>query len=179
MLGRGRRVSSITLVDPLVMTYAEKTRGCTYRDHRLAGWPVQLIPQPGEQVLPRLGGHSADTMLLISTLQSAADVPALLQATFNVLRPGGWLVFADRVFDVRWDAYRKDSSTPFWDVGHPCAIKQTVLDHFLSFFDEMHTRRFTKDAAPGKPQLPPHQQDEQLYFIGRKRPVPASVHIGA
>ena len=83
---------------------------------------------------------------------------------FNALRPGGWLVFADRVFDARWDAYRKGGE-PFWDVGHPCTIKQTVLDHFLSFFEEVHMRRFTKDT----PRTAQGLQDEQIYFIGRKR----------
>ena len=102
--------------------------------------------------------------------QSVRDVPVALQAASNALRPGGWLVFADRVFDARWDAYRAagEGARPFWDVGHPCAVKQTVLDHFLAGFEEVHLRRYTKEAPAGRPQPPPAERDEQLYFIGRK-----------
>ena len=103
---------------------------------------------------------------MVSVLQSVRDVPAMLQAAYNALRPGGWLVFADRVFDARWDAYRA-GAPPFWDVGHPCAVKQLLLDHFLSGFDEVYSRRWTQERPHGSQvlgQLP----DEQMYFIGRK-----------
>ena len=51
------------------------------------------------------------------------DVPRAMQAAYNALRPGGLLVFAERAFDERWEAYRRsggESSRVFWDVGHPC-----------------------------------------------------------
>ena len=57
---------------------------------------------------------------------------AALQAAYNALRPGGWLVFADRVFDERWTAHAKGGAAPFWDVGHPCSPKAYLIDHFLA-----------------------------------------------
>ena len=144
----------------------------------------------------------ADTLIMISMLQSVRDVPAVLQAAYNAIKPGGILVFSDRgararvlprgrgcaaltravrrwscaVFDARWDAYRAsgDDAKPFWDVGHPCSIKQTVLDHFLSAFEEIYATRYVKeDARRGKKgrrrvRVSSAQRDEQLYFIGRK-----------
>ena len=172
-----------------------------------------------------VGGASAgaDTLVMISVLQSVRDVPRTLQAAYNAIRPGGWLVFSDRgprpsatraphslsraspshltraprlppplplphspslcawcvysapVFDARWDAYRAggERATPFWDVGHPCAIKQTVIDHFLSAFEEVHASRFVKDEGgasrrKGARMRAAAVRDEQLYFIGRK-----------
>ena len=143
---------------------------------------------------------------MISILQSVNDVTKVLQAAYNTLRPGGILIFADRVFDSRWDGYRAQQAEhatvhaphplpprpcerssltvrvlsavacmqPFWDVGHPCAVKQVVIDHFLSAFEEVHSTSYTKEmgAGGGKGKRervqPPSQRDEQIYFIGRK-----------
>ena len=62
-----------------------------------------------------------------------------------------------------------------------CAVKQTVVDHFLSGFEEIYLRRYTKGGREGATvrakaatsdrvarNLPPSSRDEQLYFIGRK-----------
>jgi len=157
---------SITLVDPLAALYLERTKGCTYKDHRLLDRPVRVLSQPAEALT---FAHVADTIVMVSILQSVQDVPRVLQAAYNALKPGGWLVFSDRVFDARWEAHRAGAS-PFWDVGHPCAVKQTVIDHFLSGFEEVYTRRWTKQDPKGSKvrRQPDALQDEQLYFIGRK-----------
>lgn len=81
--------------------------------------------------------------------QSVQDVPRVLQAAYNALKPGGWLVFSDRVFDARWEAHRAGAS-PFWDVGHPCAVKQTVIDHFLSGFEGVCDDRRLPSGAPSR-----------------------------
>lgn len=100
-----------------------------------------------------------------------------LQAAYNALKPGGWLVFADRVFDARWDAFRAGAA-PFWDVGHPCAVKETLLDHFLSVFEEVQRRRWAKEPRAGDGRHPA-LQDEQIYFIGRKSAAePVSLSFG-
>ena len=168
---------SVTLVDPLASHYVQHVRGCTYRDHRVAGHPVRLISRPVEDVDLRhamaadgLSG-SIDTLVMIAVLQSVRDVPAVLQRAYEALRPGGWLIFADRVFDARWDGYRAGKISPFWDVGHPCAVKQTVLDIFLAGFEEVYMRRYVSETASGRRRvlLRPEQRDEQIYFIGVKR----------
>ena len=41
---------------------------------------------------------------------------AARQAAYNALRPGGIIVFSDRVFDGRWDEHISGGD-PFWDVG--------------------------------------------------------------
>jgi hypothetical protein len=86
-------------------------------------------------------------------------------------------VFADRVFDARWDAFR-EGAAPFWDVGHPCAVKETLLDHFLSVFEEVQRRRWAKEPRSGDGRHPA-LQDEQIYFIGRKSAAePVSLSFG-
>ena len=160
------------------------------------------------------GEGKVDTLVMISVLQGVRDVARALQAAYNAIRPGGWIIFSDRgvcvaaprafaracvmttsdacvracvciVFDSRWDAYRAagDEAIPFWDVAHPCAPKQTVVDHFLSAFEEVHSYRFVKEdaeaaavAAGGGGRRARRRirvqssaaRDEQLYFIGRK-----------
>ena len=126
-----------------------------------------------------------------ASVTQVRDVPKTLQAAYNALRPGGLLIFSDRVFDARWDAYRAavtaavtaagESAAPFWDTAHPCASKQTVVDHFLSAFEEIHASRYLKDEprASSKRAISRREmarlikksrgdRDEQIYFIGRK-----------
>ena len=92
-------------------------------------------------------------------------------------------MFADRVFDARWDAFRTGAApgaAPFWDVGHPCAVKETLLDHFLSVFEEVHRRRWAKEpSVRAGDWRHPALQDEQIYFIGRKSAAePVSLSFG-
>ena len=164
------RATSITLVDPLVAYYQSRTRGCTYRDGRLLGRPVRTVAVGAEDFV-----GEADVLVMVSILQSVRDVTKTLQAAYNAIRPGGLLVFSDRVFDGRWDGYRAGGEA-FWDVGHPCAVKQTVIDHFLASFEEVHAQMYTQEGrlAPGQSKRkrarvqPPSRRDEQIYFIGRK-----------
>lgn len=157
-------VKSITLVDPLAAHYMARTKGCTYRDSRLISRPARVVTQAAEDFLMP-NGMLADVLIMTFVLQSVRSVPAVLQSAFNALRPGGWLVFADRVFDARWDSTRAGGDA-FWDVGHPCSIKQTVLDHFLEGFEEVYSRRHVKE---GSRQGTHAHRDEQYYFIGRRR----------
>jgi hypothetical protein len=96
-------------------------------------WPPDLLPCPPPDHPP-----------------SSAPTPR--QAAYNALKPGGWLVFSDRVFDGRWDAYlAADAADAFWDVGHPCSVKQVVLDHFLSAFEEVRTSRRRAQCSKSEP----------------------------
>ena len=164
IIKRKTQVASIRLVDPLASYYTTRAKGCTYADGALSGRPVTLVAATAEDALL---DPPADTLVLISVLQTVRDVAKVLQAAYNGLRPGGLLVFADRVFDGRWDLYHQASGggggaggKPFWDVCHPCAVKQPMLDHFLSGFEELFSSRYTKGDGLAR--------DEQLYFIGRK-----------
>ena len=152
---------SITLVDPLIETYARKVRGCPYSRGKLQGKHVALVSAPLEELhLPT----KADVLVMVSVLQSVRDVPRAMQAAYNALRGGGLLVFAERAFDERWEAYRasgKAEAAVFWDVGHPCAVKMNVLEHFMAAFRELYRKRHVHPTSRGPP-------DEQVYFIGRK-----------
>ena len=130
---------------------------------QLLGRPVSLVGMQLEAFVP---AKPADVLVMIAVLQSVQDVAAALQAAYNALRPGGWLVFADRVFDERWTAHAKGGAAPFWDVGHPCSPKAYLIDHFLAQFEEVHLRRHAKPKANARRGEPP---DEQVYFIGRRK----------
>jgi hypothetical protein len=71
------RPASITLLDPLLESYASKVRGCPYSTGKLLGTHVSLVAAPLEELeLPQ----QADVLLMISLLQSVRDVPAAMQA---------------------------------------------------------------------------------------------------
>ena len=87
-----------------------------------------------------------------------------MQAAYRALKPGGVIVFSERAFDERWEAYTRSGRTEaaaFWDVGHPCAVKLVVLEHFMGAFREMYRKRHMHPTSHGPP-------DEQIYFVGRK-----------
>jgi len=76
------KVDSITLVDPLIETYAARVKGCPYARGKLGGKPVAMVATPLEELsLPQ----KADTLVMVSVLQvrrptkqppSVAPVPA-------------------------------------------------------------------------------------------------------
>ena len=105
--------SSITLVDPLVHKYKAKARACAYRSGQLLGRPVSLVGMQLEAFVPT---KPADVLVMIAVLQSVQDVAAALQAAYNSLRPGGWLVFADRVFDGGCEEEEKNKEDRFFVV---------------------------------------------------------------
>ena len=174
-----RTVDSVTLVDPLAALYVLKVKGCTYRGGRLRGVRAHVVSEPAETFRWRSsrGAGAADTVVMVHMLQSVRDVAAALQSAYEALRPGGLLVFADRVFDARWDEYRARGEA-FWDVSHPCAVKQIVIDQFLASFEEVYARRVDPQSASSRPPATSKERpgvggagstrDEQLYFIGRK-----------
>ena len=42
------------------------------------------------------GEGKVDTLVMISVLQGVRDVARALQAAYNAIRPGGWIIFSDR-----------------------------------------------------------------------------------
>ena len=72
--------SSITLLDPLLESYASKVRGCPYSRGKLLGTQVALVASPLEELkLPQ----KADVLVMISLLQSVRDVPRAMQACYT------------------------------------------------------------------------------------------------
>ena len=60
------KVDSITLVDPLIETYAARVKGCPYARGKLGGKPVAMVATPLEELsLPQ----KADTLVMVSVLQ--------------------------------------------------------------------------------------------------------------
>ena len=78
LLRPGSSTSSITLVDPLARVYMDRTKGCTYKEQRLHGRPVRILNVPAESLSLV---HAADTLVMVSVLQSVRDVPAVLQVS--------------------------------------------------------------------------------------------------
>ena len=78
LLRPGSSTSSITLVDPLARVFMDRTKGCTYKEQRLHGHPVRVLNVPAESLSLT---HAADTLVMVSVLQSVRDVPAVLQVS--------------------------------------------------------------------------------------------------
>ena len=170
-----------------------QVRGCPYSRGKLLGTQVALVASPLEDLelpqkadvlimisllqsvrdVPRAMQASCYTYYdstyydstyypLLTTHYS--PLPRATQAAYRAIRPGGVIVFSERAFDERWEAYTRSGraeAAAFWDVGHPCAVKLVVLEHFIGAFREMYRKRHMHPTSHGPP-------DEQIYFVGRK-----------
>jgi hypothetical protein len=72
------QLHALALVDPLARVFMDRTKGCTYKEQRLHGRPVRVLNVPAESLSLT---HVADTLVMVSVLQSVRDVPAVLQVS--------------------------------------------------------------------------------------------------
>lgn len=125
ILSTGRTASNVTLVDPLLNDYLQHPN-CTYLSGKLWGIPTRRLAMPAEQFE---ANSEFDLAVCINVLEHVRDANEILDNLHACLKPGGWLVFHDR----SWDHI---DITKIYDQGHPIRLKKTVLEAFLSRFEQ-------------------------------------------
>ena len=117
---------SIVLVDPLAKVYQEKHQHCSYKNDMLDGKPVTVHAVAVEDFD---GNFSYDTVIFINVLSHCYDARKVLDVIWRSLKPGGVLVFQERIEERGADLR--------YDVGHPLTVRQNVLDGFLARFESI------------------------------------------
>jgi len=124
-----RSATSITLQDPLINDYLHH-RHCSYTNRRLHDIPVTLVPMMLEYFTPP---EEFDTVVCINVLEHTMDVKVCLQHMLAALKPGGILIFGERIYD-------DFDPTRLYCIGHPIRICKAIVDEFKKNFRMLFER---------------------------------------
>jgi len=184
------RIQQCSLLDPLIDVYVTHPQ-CRYKSKKLikdsfsssewmrtlrkAAW--RIMPDrlrfrfPGIPVARTFSmpieemplDVSYDLLVMINVIEHCYDVHLLLNNLLHVLKPGGILVFHDRLYDATVIRERvKDK----YDAAHPLRVDRKILQDFLQKnFEPLFEKTDTKTHAfRGR-----EETVKTVYFIGRKR----------
>ncbi len=150
---------SVTLLDPNIHAYLKEVPACTFSNgNLLPGVPTYLVNAGAEAPLFR---EQFDSLLIINVLEHVQNAFAVLDNVWVSLKPGGILIFHDRVLDKPFPL-NADAVTRETEEMHPIRVRLPVLAYFASKFDIL----YWDELGPKECLL---RRDDCIYFIGRKR----------
>ena len=150
---------SITLLDPNIHAYLKEIPSCTFSNGTLLpGVPTYLVNAGAEAPLFR---EQFDSLLIINVLEHVQNAFAVLDNVWASLKPGGILIFQDRVLD---QPFPLNANAVIREIEgiHPIRVRLPVFAYFASKFDVL----FWDEVGPQECLF---RHDECIYFIGRKR----------
>lgn len=127
-----RTQKSVWLLDPLVEDYEDKHPHCAYKDRLLGKFDVEVILAPTSAeafgTIPLT--EKFDTVIMANVLPHCQDAMAVFATILHIIKRGGYLAFHE--------CARIAPTADLYDVGHPIAPVQSVLDEFLDNFDPVY-----------------------------------------
>lgn len=130
MSKRGFKVNRLTLVDPLINSYATLSN-CSYKNGSLCGLSVELVNSKAEDFLTFTRLESYDTVICINVLEHVQDVQKIFENINKMLIPGGTLILGERT-------YNNLDIDMLYDIGHPIRIKSVVIDDLIKNYDVLY-----------------------------------------
>lgn len=124
----GRTLHSLSLLDPLILSYENEHPHCVYKGWQLAGHAVTPITGTVEAFI--LDEPAYDCVVMTNVLSHCYDAIAVLENAWRILRPGGYFVFHEDT--------RPFEPLELYDVGHPLVVPKDVIDEFLSAFEAVY-----------------------------------------
>lgn len=177
-IGAGKHMSSITLVDPNAVHYANKVRNCYYRRGYFGliekSIPLIVMNEAAENLLvPSLETDKYDTIIMVNTIEHVYDALIVLAKAVAMLKLNGTLIWHERYWDKedhlgleRWKPEAKVNYVADREFQlHPIRIKNEIFDlvksHFAPIYENEHPRHevYLKEM---------NIHADQYYFIGRK-----------
>ena len=131
-------VKSITLVDPLIYKYKE-IRGCSYyagtlrHFHTPSTVALTLSNLTVEAFSQVHKGIQYDTVVMMNVLVYSQNAFQFLQALYDMLKPGGLLIFHERWFKDSPTSSRCNTAGFFTNI---LQVSKGLLDHFLTAFPD-------------------------------------------
>ena len=121
-----RRVSHVTLLDPLIEEYMTNRKIKTSYPNRylvVNGVPIptSLVAAGGEDPLPV---HRYDTVILVNTLEHCLNAVVVLNNAYQSLKPGGILIFGE--------SFAQETMLQTSDACHPIQLMRTFLENYLT-----------------------------------------------
>lgn len=151
-------VSSITLLEPLILQYQQNVSGCTYKDNTLNGRRVNYLVGRIEDFQ---AAEVYDTVIMINGIEHCQDAISVLYNLYMSIKPGGYVIWSESAFDS-YDGLPYSVYNDVLDfVFHPIRLKS---DFFKWFFGTHFENIFFVE-------YPNHTSEasyKEFYFIGRK-----------
>jgi SAM-dependent methyltransferase len=156
------QVKRLTLLDPLIEDYL-KHPNCSFRDGSVPlpsgeRLPVaERVALPIEQFDPKI---RYDLVVMLNVIEHCYNVPVIFRKIWDMLTPGGTLIFHDRYYDHAQVALEAEK---VYDAAHPLKVDRRLIDEFIKRFERVF-RRFV--TTRGKTSF--SGTGDEIYFVGRK-----------
>ena len=120
-----RRVSHVTLLDPLIEEYLTNKKVETsypnkYLEVNGVSIPTALVVAGGEDPLPM---RRFDTVILVNTLEHCSNAVVVLNNVYQSLKPGGILIFGE--------SFALERQLQTGDTCHPIQLMQVFFRNYL------------------------------------------------
>ena len=163
--GKDPGVTSIDLADPGIHDYLSNPK-CTYKNKRLMGYEVRTHAVGGEGLNFRRA--TFDTVVSINVLEHCQNAFEYMRKIHQVLKPGGQLIFHDRVYDGFWSVIDPVKDGPVEIAGlHPLRVKMRLIDIFMQgrYTASLFSRKLTREMEDrSKTQI----KEDPVWIIAHK-----------
>ena len=161
LLGRVTHIERLTVLDPMAETYFSHSESYFVENSLVTVPPWPLIPKVwhylgtlGKMVARRIfgavplkevvsapaeqgfGSHVYDLVVMVNVLEHCRDATSVLDNVFAALKPGGFLVFSDKLYPLDGIV---SGLTRLYDVAHPLRISReyvrSVIDKHKIIFE--------------------------------------------
>lgn len=124
-------IEAISLVDPGIDGYVKSTKYCSYRNHTLNGYPVTNLQSVGGEQMVFEEPESYDAVLSINVIEHCENAFEYLRRMDGALKPGGLLIFHDRVYDQFWKTIDPVRDAKEVAGLHPLRVKRRLFDRMI------------------------------------------------
>lgn len=135
----GKRVESVSLLDPLINDYIQSAPNCTYKNGELAGKKIKTFAMPIEEFV---APEKYDVVVMINVLDHCFDIDLIFEKISAMLNEGGILVFMERAYD---ESVLKQSLETIYDAGHPIRITEAYLENKIKSYKTLYRNEFISD----------------------------------
>jgi len=161
-------IESISLVDPGIDGYMAHTKHCSYRNRTLGGYPVTNLQSVGGEQMVFEKSESMDSVVSINVMEHCENAFEYLRRMDAALKPGGLLIFHDRVYDDFWRTIHPVTDAK--EVGglHPLRLKKLLIDRMLEgrYDIIMLSTKLTKAMEVRKAN---QIKEEPIWLVARKK----------
>jgi len=150
------------ILDPSALLYASEVLTTVFRNGKMKvggrTYRPVIIQAPAEEMDFIQG--TIDVVMMVNVLEHVLNAPRILRNVYNMLKPGGMLIFNDRWWDKEGPRDDMDLDTLF----HPIRIKKRLIEQFLVGFNRIYEIRDNASYA----FTIRNRNYQGTYFIGRK-----------
>lgn len=138
-----KHTNNVHLLDPLINNYMLYQPNCTYKNGLLNLKNVKTFNTPIEKFDNKI---TYDLVVMINVLEHCYNVDLIFEKVFNMLEPGGILLFNDVYIN---DEFVRDYNLNKYDTGHPIKLSKFYFDNKINDYKILNENVFETDEYRG------------------------------